>query len=96
MGYEIITEGKVLVKRPDAEELLAIKNGAWSFEKVMEFKADMEVKLEAEYNRQKALIAEGKPTPLLRSSDKEALNSLYHELYNEYWANRQLDLAEYG
>lgn len=96
MGYEIITEGKVLVKRPDAEELLAIKNGAWSFEKVMEFKADMEVKLEAEYNRQKALIAEGKPTPLPRSSDKEALNSLYHELYNEYWANRQLDLAEYG
>ena len=84
------------MKRPDAEELLAIKNGAWSFEKVMEFKAEMEVKLEGEYNRQKALIAEGKPTPPPRSSDKEALNSLYHELYNKYWANRQLDLAEYG
>lgn len=97
MGYEIITEGKVLVKRPDAEELLAIKNGAWSFDKVMEFKAEMESKLEAEYLRQKKLIAEGKPTPIPREVDKVKLNELYHQLYNEYWSkNEPLDLAEYG
>ena len=85
MGYEIITEGKVLVQRPDAEELLAIKNGAWSFEKVMEFKDAMEAKLEAEYIRQKALIAEGKPTPIPREVNKVKLNEFYHTLYNEYW-----------
>ncbi len=96
MGYEIITEGKVIVKRPDAEELLAIKNGAWSFEKVMEFKAEMEVKLEAEYKRQKALIAAGQPTPIPREVDKVKLNEFYHQLYNEYWSNTPLDLAEYG
>ena len=91
------TEGKVIVKRPDAEELLAIKNGAWSFDKVMEFKAEMEGKLDAEYKRQKALIAEGKPTPIPREVDKVKLNELYHELYNEYWSkNAPLDLAEYG
>lgn len=84
MGYEIITEGKVIVKRPDAEELLAIKNGAWSFEKVMEFKDEMESKLEDEYKRQKQLIVEGKSTPLPREVNKEALNGLYHRLYNEY------------
>ena len=87
MGYEIITEGKVIVKRPDFEELLAIKNGAWSFDKVMEFKTEMEAKLEAEYLRQKKLIAEGKPTPLPREVNKEKLNELYHQLYNEYWNN---------
>ena len=85
MGYEIISTGKVIVKRPDAEELLAIKNGAWSFEKVMEFKEEMEEKLELEYLRQKNLIAKGKPTPIPREVDKVKLNDLYHELYNEYW-----------
>lgn len=85
MGYEIITEGKILVNRPDAEELLAIKNGSWSFERVMEFKEDMEAKLEAEYKRQRQLIAEGKPTPIPREVDKVKLNEFYHALYNEYW-----------
>lgn len=87
MGYEIITEGKVIVNRRgvDADELLDIKNGAWSFEKVMEFKNAMEAKLEAEYLRQKALIAEGKPTPIPREVNKVKLNDFYHQLYNEYW-----------
>ena len=83
MGYEIITEGKVLVKRPDAEELLAVKNGAWSFEKVMEFKDEMEKKLDAEYLRQKKLIAEGKPTPIPREVEMLKLNTFYHDLYND-------------
>ena len=90
MGYEIITEGKVLVNRTgiDADELLAVKNGSWSFEKVMEFKDEMEGKLETEYLRQKKLIAEGKPTPIPREVDKVKLNTFYHELYNEYWNNQ--------
>ena len=37
MAREILTEGKVRVKRPDAEELLAIRQGAWSYEKIIEF-----------------------------------------------------------
>ena len=35
MAEEILAEGKVLVKRPDAQELLAIRNGAWSLEKLL-------------------------------------------------------------
>jgi hypothetical protein len=87
MGYEIITEGKVIVNRTglDADELLAIKNGTWSYEKVMTFKEEMERKLDAEYLRQKKLIAESKPVPIPREVNKERLNKLYHELYNEYW-----------
>ena len=34
---EILTDHVVNVKRPDAEELLAIKNGAWTYEQIVEF-----------------------------------------------------------
>lgn len=34
---EILETGKLLVKRPDAEELLAIRNGAWTYEQIVEF-----------------------------------------------------------
>jgi len=37
MAREILTEGVVRVKRPDAEELLAIRRGAWSYEQIIEF-----------------------------------------------------------
>ena len=34
---ELLRDGKLNVKRPDAEELLFIRNGGWSYEKIMEF-----------------------------------------------------------
>ena len=37
MCREILTGQGVLVKRPDADELLAIRNGAWSYEKMIEW-----------------------------------------------------------
>lgn len=37
MSREILTTGKVVVRRPDAEELLAIRAGAWSYDRVLEF-----------------------------------------------------------
>lgn len=37
MAREILVDHKVLVKRPDAEELLAIRAGAWSYEQIVEF-----------------------------------------------------------
>lgn len=37
MGYEALTEGLVRVRRPDAQELLSIRNGAWSYEQVIEY-----------------------------------------------------------
>jgi len=41
MGREILEDGVVNVKRPDAEELLAIRNGSWTYEQLEEF-ADRE------------------------------------------------------
>jgi hypothetical protein len=37
MAREILTTGKVIVKRPDREELLAIRNGAWPYEQMVEY-----------------------------------------------------------
>ena len=37
MGEEILTEGIVRVKRPDAKELLAIRNGEWSYAQLLDF-----------------------------------------------------------
>jgi uncharacterized protein len=37
MCREILTTGKVIVKRPDREELLAIRNGAWTYEQIVDF-----------------------------------------------------------
>ena len=47
MGFEIISEGKVVVARPDAEELLSIRSGEWKFEQLLEYASTMEVKIEA-------------------------------------------------
>jgi hypothetical protein len=37
MGAEALQTGQLLVKRPDAEELLSIRNGAWTYEQVVEY-----------------------------------------------------------
>jgi predicted nucleotidyltransferase len=72
MGYEILTEGKVIVKRPDREEILSIKNGAWSYDKVMEYANSMQKKLDEAY----------KTTKLPKNVNFEKVNDLYHSLVN--------------
>ncbi|MDP2647726.1 MAG: nucleotidyltransferase, partial [Candidatus Yanofskybacteria bacterium] len=37
MCREILTDGKVIVRRPDREELLAIRNGAWEYDQLIEW-----------------------------------------------------------
>jgi predicted nucleotidyltransferase len=49
LGKEILDTGKVQVFRPDREELLAIRNGAWSFEKVEEYADKMETEILKSY-----------------------------------------------
>lgn len=50
MCKEILTTGKVLVKRPDAEELLAIRNGAWTYEQVIEWADNQNKELDTLYS----------------------------------------------
>jgi hypothetical protein len=62
-----ILEGKgVLVRRADAEELLAIRQGAWSYEKLIEWAETEEKKLEELY----------KTTTLPNTPDRQKLDDL--------------------
>jgi uncharacterized protein len=73
-GYEILTESKVIVKRPDREELLLIKNGGWSYEKIIEYSKEMQLKMDEVY----------KTTKLPKSVDYEKINDLYYNLVEIY------------
>lgn len=67
MCREVLTTGKVIVKRPDREELLAIRNGAWSYEKLIEFAETEEAALDILY----------KTTDILpKMPDKKLLDAL--------------------
>ena len=75
MCREILETGQVVVKRPDREELLAIRNGAWSYDELIAW-------AEAE---DEALNALKKDSPLPRAPDRKALDQLCQELVEEAW-----------
>jgi uncharacterized protein len=47
---ELLTTGKLNVKRPDAEELLAIRNGAWEYDKLVEYAERQDKELQVIYD----------------------------------------------
>lgn len=49
MCEEILTDGSVNVKRPDAEELKQIRAGAWEYDKLVEYADTMDTKLDNLY-----------------------------------------------
>lgn len=42
MGKEALTQGEIIVKRPDAAELLAIRNGDWTYDELLEYAEDVD------------------------------------------------------
>lgn len=66
MCREILTNGSVTVKRPDASELLDIRNGAWSYERLSSWAAQQDAELDA--------VCDASPLP--RAPDREALDAL--------------------
>lgn len=73
MAVEILSGQGVIVKRPDAKELLEIRNGNWSFDKLMEEHKKLDAQAEALY----------KTTKLPKSVDYEKINNLYQEILSE-------------
>ena len=66
MCREILTDGKVLVKRPDREELLAIRNGIWEYGQLIEWAEKQDGEMEA-------LLT---TSPLRQSPDRKYLDTL--------------------
>lgn len=70
MAVEILSTGEVLVRRPDADELLSVRQGALSFDALLE-------QAEALGSRLKA-AADASPLP--SHPDEDRLNALCGEL----------------
>lgn len=74
MAREILETGKVHVKRPDAQELLAIRNGAWTYEQVIEW-AETE---------DKALNDVMEKSKLPKSPNRKKINRVLTEVTDDY------------
>lgn len=74
MAREILEGKGLIVKRPDAEELLAIRNGAWSYDKIVEYATNQDQELQQ-------VAAESKlpNAPDVEKIDKWLVDTL------EYW-----------
>jgi len=71
-----ILEGKgVHVKRPDAEELLAIRRGAWSYDQLLEWATREDEEMQALYET----------STLRHAPDVERLNALCIEVQELFW-----------
>lgn len=73
MAQEILVSGEVIVRRPDREELLAIKQGIWKFDQLIEY---------AESMNQRILEAR-KISRLPEFPDSEGLNQLCAEILGD-------------
>ena len=58
---EALLTGEVNVKRPDAEELLAIRNGAWSYDELMEYFNDKSTEIRESIMKKSVLPKKANP-----------------------------------
>jgi predicted nucleotidyltransferase len=75
MGVEALRTGELVVYRPDASELLEVKEGKWSIETLKEYAADMT----ADIDRLR------RSSPLPEKPDTHILADLMIELYESHW-----------
>lgn len=74
MGVEILSEGQVLVERPDAEELMDIRNGKWTYDEVTEYATMMDAKMGEMYEK----------SSLPRAVDRDVVAKIYVNMLNEW------------
>ena len=77
MATEILSTGQVNVRRPDAQELLAIRKGAWTYEHLMEWVDKAETEIQDLYET----------STLPKSSDMEFLDTLHQRVVELAWAS---------
>lgn len=81
-GFEILTTGKVLVRRPDAEELLAIRrDGIWSYDKLVAYAEEMDAKL--------LRIHDEGLSPLPQTPDLKKIDATVVEIVSDFLGLRQ-------
>jgi len=70
---DLLKTGEYIVKRPNAEELISIRNGAWSYEKLLEWFKDAMLEIEELYQT----------TQLQNTPNRKKLNQLLMEIVEE-------------
>lgn len=76
MCNEIMETGKVIVKRPDREELLDIRNGKWKYEQIVEQAESLDARAEALYKTSTVLPK----TPPFEELDQLCINLVSQHL----------------
>jgi hypothetical protein len=79
MGLEILRDEEVIVKRPDAQELLSIRNGAWSYEEVVEYANQMDAEIRGHWYQ---------TTKLPKKPNVKLAGQLLFELQSRLWEPR--------
>lgn len=77
-GYEILTTGNLTVRRPDAAELRAIRNGAWSFDRLMEETDKIKHEMDTLYEQKRYVVPFSAP--------REQISDLAVELHEYHWS----------
>lgn len=77
MGKEALTEGKIIVKRPDADELLSIRGGAWTYEEIVQYAEEMDREVREVLYKQ---------TDLPKKSDIKKIAKLLMEVQELVWS----------
>lgn len=80
MAEEILTTGQVIVRRPDAQELLDIRNGKFDYAQLIAWAEEQDAKLGELYQK----------SPLRTSPDKEAIDALLISLRQDFWREHGL------
>ena len=76
MAKEILVEGTLHVLRPDREELVSIRNGAWSYDKLLGWAKETELELNEL----------GKASKLQEKPQEEKIEELTNELVHDFLA----------
>jgi predicted nucleotidyltransferase len=83
MCREVLLTGKVIVKRPDREELLAIRNGAWTYEQLIDFAEREDKELNTIYNTSDVLPK----VPNKEKLDQLCIQLVEKSLFSWSWYN---------
>lgn len=87
MGTEILNGKGVIVKRPDAEELLHIRHGGWTLDQVLEYAGQQE----------KAMMAAKESTKLPVAPDRVTLDKLTADIVEASFGHRiQMPIMDKG
>lgn len=78
MCREILLTGEVIVERPDRDELLSIKNGAWSYDKLINWAEEQDKEMEELYDK----------SDLPRSPNHNLLDDLCVDIIETYLGDR--------